>query len=129
LHPTKNFPYVSLLFLGAIAFIFSITIKNISDVVHAILAMRILTQFIAQAAGLLLLNKRRGRGVLPWKMFLYPLPVIAAIIIWFALFCFTGRPLVIDALLFIATGIVVYFIKEALAPSPQVTERDTTKGQ
>ncbi len=129
LHPTKNFPYVSLLFLGGIAFIFSITFKNISDVVHAILAMRILTQFIAQAAGLLLLNKRRGRGALPWKMFLYPMPVIAAIIIWFALFCFTGRQLVIDALLFIATGVVVYYVKEAITPSPQVEKGDAKNGQ
>jgi amino acid transporter len=112
LHPTKNFPYVSLLFLGGIAFVFSITFKNISDVVHAILAMRILTQFIAQAAGLLLLSKRKGRAFLPWKMFLYPLPVITAIGMWLALFFFTGRQMMLYALLFIAAGVLVYFIKE-----------------
>ena len=28
LHPTKNFPYVSLLFLGAVAFVFSLIIQN-----------------------------------------------------------------------------------------------------
>src|SRR5438046_212373 len=36
LHPTKHFPYISLLALGAVAFVFSITFSNISDVVHAI---------------------------------------------------------------------------------------------
>jgi len=118
LHPTKNFPHVSLLFLGGIAFVFSIIFKNISDVVHAILAMRILTQFIAQAAGLLLLSKRKGRKFLPWKMFLFPIPVIAAILMWLGLFFYTGRQLMIDALVFIAVGVVVYYVKEALTPGP-----------
>jgi len=128
LHPTKNFPYVSLLFLGGIAFIFSLVFKNISDVVHAILAMRILTQFIAQAAGLLMLSKRKGRAFLPWKMFLYPVPVIAAIIMWLALFFSTGRSLMLSALVFIAAGVVVYFIKEAIAPSSPAPLHEVERG-
>jgi amino acid transporter len=40
LHPTKNFPYVSLLVLGAVAFVFSLLFR-LSDVITAILAMRI----------------------------------------------------------------------------------------
>lgn len=122
LHPTKNFPYISLLFLGGIAFIFSIVFKSISDVVHAILAMRILTQFIAQAAGLLLLSKRRGRGFLPWKMYLFPIPVITAILMWLALFYSTGRVLMLSALVFIAAGVIVYFIKESVSPSRPLAE-------
>ncbi len=122
LHRTKNFPYVSLLFLGGIAFIFSIVFRSISDVVHAILAMRILTQFIAQAAGLLLLSKRRGRGFLPWKMYLFPIPVITAIFMWLALFYSTGGVLMLSALVFIAAGVIVYFIKEAVAPARPSTE-------
>lgn len=122
LHPTKNFPYISLLFLGGIAFIFSIIFKSISDVVHAILAMRILTQFIAQAAGLLLLSKRRGRGFLPWKMYLFPVPVITAILMWLALFYSTGGVLMLSALVFIAAGVIVYFIKEAISPTKPLAE-------
>jgi len=39
---------------------------------------------------------------------------------WLALFCFTGRQLVIDALIFIATGVVVYYIKEAINTAKSV---------
>ncbi len=53
LHPEKNFPYVSLLFLGGLAFIFSMLFK-LKDVISAILAMRIMIQFIGQAVGLLI---------------------------------------------------------------------------
>ena len=53
LHPTKHFPYVSLLFLGAVAFVFSLLFK-LSHVISAILAMRILIQFVSQAWGLFL---------------------------------------------------------------------------
>ena len=60
LHPTKNFPYISLLILGAVAFVFSLLFK-LKDVITAILAMRIIIQFVGQSIGLLLLNKRKGR--------------------------------------------------------------------
>lgn len=111
LHPTKYFPYISLLVLGGVAFLFSITFSNISDVVHAILAMRILTQFVGQAAGLLLLHKRKGKAFFSWKMPLYPIPVIVDIIMWLALLYYTGWSLIDYALLFIAAGVIVFFIK------------------
>ena len=111
LHPTKNFPYISLLVLGGIAFIFSIIFTDIKDVVHAILAMRILTQFVAQAAGLILLHRKKRNIVLPWKMPLYPLPVIIDIAMWIALLFYTGWGMIDWALVFIAAGTMVFFIK------------------
>ncbi len=115
LHPTKNFPYVSLLVLGGVAFVFSVSFTNIKDVVHAILAMRILTQFVGQAAGLILLHKRKGKAFFSWKMPLYPLPVIVDIIMWLALLYYTGWGLIDYALLFIAAGVVVFFIKAKIS--------------
>jgi fructoselysine transporter len=87
LHPTKQFPYVSLLLLGGVGFVFSLLFR-LGEVISAILAMRILVQFVGQAVGLMLLRKRRGTSALPFKMPLYPLPVIVAIIVW--LFVFVG---------------------------------------
>jgi fructoselysine transporter len=110
LHPTKNFPYVSLLVLGGIAFLFSLQLKLV-DVIHAILAMRILTQFIAQAVGLLLLRKARKAGQFPYKMPLFPLPVYLAILIWFGILISTGLHMVLGGLVAIATGTIAYFIK------------------
>lgn len=85
LHPTKQFPYVSLLLLGGVGFVFSLLFR-LGEVISAILAMRILVQFVGQAVGLVLLRRRRGTAALPFKMPLYPLPVIVAILVWLAVF-------------------------------------------
>lgn len=110
LHPTKNFPHVSLLVLGGVAFIFSLLFK-IKEVISAILAMRILIQFIGQAVGLLLLSKRAGRAFFKWKMPLYPLPVILAILIWACIFVSTGTEMMLAGLTVTIAGIAVFFIQ------------------
>ena len=110
LHPKGNFPYISLLFIGGVAFIFSLLFK-LSDVINAILAMRILVQFIAQSVGLLLLKKLRKDTVFPYKMPLFPLPVYLAIAMWFGILVSTGYVMVLGGLLTTAIGAAVYFIK------------------
>ncbi|QHS63201.1 APC family permease [Chitinophaga agri] len=110
LHPTKNFPYVSLLFLGGIAFVFSLLFK-IQEVIDAILAMRILIQFISQAIGLIILSKIKGRSFFKWHMPLYPVPVILAVLIWACIFYSTGPYLMLAGLTVTAAGVVVYIIK------------------
>lgn len=110
LHPTKDFPYISLLFLGAIAFVFSLLFK-LTDVIKAILAMRIIVQFIGQSVGLLLLHKRKPRSFFPFRMPIYPIPALLAIALWGYLFLSTGTDLVKIAMLFLLTGVVIYFIK------------------
>lgn len=85
LHPTKNFPYISLLSLGAVAFIFSLLFK-LADVITGVLAMRIVIQFIGQAIGVILLRKRTERAHLKFKMPLYPVPVIIAVVVWCFIF-------------------------------------------
>jgi fructoselysine transporter len=89
LHPTKHFPHVSLLALGAVAFLFSLLFK-LSDVISAILAMRILIQFIGQAIGLLLLRSERKKEDFPYRMPLFPLPALLAIAIWLFILYSTG---------------------------------------
>lgn len=109
LHRRMHFPHISLLFLGGLAFIFSLLFK-LSDLINAILAMRILIQFIGQAVGAVLLRRRRGSKHLPYKMKLYPLPVIVAIIIWLFIFISTSLEMVAYAFAIIAAGIAVYFL-------------------
>jgi fructoselysine transporter len=113
LHPRGNFPYVSLLFLGGVAFVFSLLFK-LSDVISAILAMRILVQFIAQAIGLLLLRRSRGKVNFPFKMPFFPWPVYLAVILWAAILVATGIKLFLGALIAISSGAGVYFIKATL---------------
>ncbi|MBS1932656.1 MAG: amino acid permease [Bacteroidetes bacterium] len=112
LHPTKNFPHISLLFLGALGFIFSLLFK-MKHAIDGILAMRILIQFVSQAVGVVILRKKFGTKNLPFKMWLYPLPIIVSISIWLWIFFSTGYAAFI-ALIFIAIGVVVFYLTKNL---------------
>ena len=113
LHPTKNFPYISLLILAAFAFVFSLLFR-MGDVISGILAMRIMVQFIGQGVGLMLLRKRRGTTDLPFKMLLYPVPVILAILMWLFIFYATGTAIIISFAIVLLSGIIVYLVKANL---------------
>jgi fructoselysine transporter len=108
-HPTKHFPHVSLLILGGLGFVFSLLFR-LGEVITAILAMRILVQFVGQAVGLVLLRRRRGTAHLPFRMPLYPLPVIVAVVVWLLIFWSTGPTFMLSGLTVIGTGIVVFLL-------------------
>jgi fructoselysine transporter len=106
-HPTKHFPYISLVALGAAAMVFSL-LFSLFSVIRAILAMRCIIQFIGQGVGLILLRRRWGKARLPFRMWLYPLPVVAAIIGWMGIFISTGRTPMLASLAAASAGILVY---------------------
>lgn len=109
LHPTKNFPYISLLVLAALAFIFSLLFR-MGDVINGILGMRIIVQFIGQAVGVILLRRKNKRKELPFKMPLYPLPVLLAIAMWAWVFYTTGVTIITSFIIVFATGTAVYLL-------------------
>ena len=109
LHPTKQFPYVSLLLLGGIGFIFSLLFR-LSEVISGILAMRILVQFVGQGVGLMLLRHRRGTAGLPFRMPLYPLPVLVAIAVWLLIFWSTGPQFMLSGLAVIGAGVGAFLL-------------------
>jgi fructoselysine transporter len=108
LHPTKKFPYVSLIFLCVLGFVFSLFMK-LQDAISSVLAMRIIVQFIAQAVGVVLLRERFGTKDLPFKMWLFPVPVILSIAIWVFLFISTGWFALWGSLI-ASAGVLVYFV-------------------
>ncbi|HQK98312.1 MAG TPA: amino acid permease [Bacteroidia bacterium] len=108
-HPTRHFPHIALLGLGITAFVFSLLFK-LSQVITAILAMRIVIQFIGQAIGLIILRKK-NKTVMPFKMPLYPLPIILAILIWGFIFISTGKEFILSGGIVIISGTIVYLIK------------------
>lgn len=110
LHPQRDFPYVSLLVIAALAFVFSLLFR-MSDVISGILAMRIIVQFVGQAVGVVLLRKRRGAGGLPFKIPLYPIPVVLVILLWLWIFYATGLTIIRSFLLVFGSGLIVYFVK------------------
>lgn len=111
LHPTKNFPYISLLVLGGLAFCFSLLFK-LKDVITAIIVMRILVQFISQSVGLIALHYRSEKLRLPYKMPLFPIPAILGILVWLFVFLSSDWQYIVGALGIIVSGLILYFIKE-----------------
>jgi amino acid transporter len=75
-HPEKRFPHVSLLVLGGIAALFCFL--KLSDVIAALVVIRILVQFLAQAVGVIVLRVRRPDLPRPFRMWLYPVPALLA---------------------------------------------------
>jgi len=125
LHPSKNFPYISLIFLCGLGFIFSLLFK-LGQVIDSILAMRILIQFIGQSIGLVLLRKRSGTLNLPFKMWLYPVPVALSVFIWLFLFVSTGWFAVWGSLI-AGIGVIVFYISRYLKKNKHLEqERSTT---
>ncbi|MEP7278345.1 MAG: amino acid permease [Bacteroidota bacterium] len=121
LHPTKNFPYISLLFLGGAGFLFSLLFK-LADAISAILAMRILVQFIAQAAGVVLLRKNQVSTRPFFRMWLYPLPVILSVWIWLFVFYSTGLFALLGLALTLVGAGVFFGTKNIWRKDPAIPE-------
>lgn len=112
LHPKYHFPHVSLLLIGGLGFVFALLFR-LSDVISALLMMRILIQFVTQTVGLLLWHYRLPADERPFRMPLFPLPALVSICIW--LFIFFSNEVVFrwGALGIILSGLVAFGVMEA----------------
>ena len=111
LHPKYNFPYVSLLALGGVAALFCFL--PLPDVIAALVVIRILLQFLVQAVGVIVLRIRRPELARPFRMWLFPLPALFAIVGF--VFVLIKRPNAVReiryAALLLAMGLGVYFVR------------------
>jgi amino acid transporter len=110
LHPRKNFPYVSLLALGAAGALFSVLFR-LADVISAILATRLLVQFIGQAVGLMRIHRHWAAERLPFKMKFYPWPVILTVCGWGALFVAAGTRFMLGGVIVIGAGAAAFVVR------------------
>src|SRR5256712_5825269 len=91
LHPTHGFPYVSLIVLGVLSILAGMV--SLGTVIEALVTMRILVQFIGQIGAVTLLRRRAPDMPRPYRMWLYPLPSLVALLGWIFIFA-TTTPLV-----------------------------------
>src|SRR5712675_427373 len=108
LHPTKRFPYVALIVLGLISIICSFF--SLDMVIDALISTRILVQFVGQIFALILLRKRAPDMPRPYKMWLYPLPSIIALIGWVFIFATADLPVILLGLGTLSLGAIFFFI-------------------
>ncbi|MDQ2665781.1 MAG: amino acid permease [Gemmatimonadota bacterium] len=108
LHPTKHFPYVSLLVLGAISIVAGFF--SLGTVIDALIVTRILVQFLGQVVGLMLLRKNAPNMARPYRMWLYPIPAVLAILGWIFVFATTQPSVIVFGVGVLALGCVAFLV-------------------
>ena len=78
LHPTRGFPHVSLLYLGGAACLFCFF--SLGEVIAGLVVLRIVVQFLMQHVGVMYLRRTQPRLRRPFRIWLYPLPPVLALI-------------------------------------------------
>jgi amino acid transporter len=108
LHPTKDFPYVSLLVLGAISIVAGFF--SLGTVIDALIVTRILVQFMGQAVGLMMLRRQSPSMPRPYRMWLYPLPALVALLGWIFVFATTQILVILFGVGVLALGCVAFLL-------------------
>ena len=107
-HATHQFPHVSLLVLGAVAAVF--TLIPLGTVLTSLIIIRSLVQFMGQNVGLMLL-RRRSTEVPAFRMWLYPLPSVVALLGWMFIFV-TSRNFMLLGFAFVLTGVGAFLVHQ-----------------
>jgi amino acid transporter len=89
LHAKHEFPYVSLVVLGLLSIVAGFA--SLGVVIDALITTRILVQFIGQIGAVTLLRRTEPDMPRPYRMWLYPLPSLIALLGW--IFVFATTPL------------------------------------
>lgn len=102
LHPTLAFPRTSLLYLGGAAILFCFL--SLSQVIAALVVLRIVVQFLMQHIGVMVLRRRQPELKRPFRLWLYPIPPLLALVGF--TYILLGRPNYQRELI-MAAGVVV----------------------
>jgi len=108
LHPTKDFPHRSLLLIGAGAVVASFF--SLEDVIAALMAARILIQFIGHTVALFLIRANRPDIERPFQMPLYPLPALISMVGYLYVFIALGPKFMAFGVGTLLLGVVVYLV-------------------
>jgi amino acid transporter len=106
LHPSGGFPYVSLLVLGVLSIVAGFV--SLGMVIDALITTRILVQFIGQIGAVTLLRRRAPDMPRPYRMWLYPLPSLVALLGWIFIFATTPPNVIAFGLGALALGAVCF---------------------
>jgi amino acid transporter len=107
-HPRHLIPHVSLLLVGGLTLLWSFF--DLENVIKALLATRILVQFVGQIVGLFLLRRLQPELSRPFRIWLAPLPCGLALAGWLYVFAASGRQFVVASLLTLLAGVSAFFL-------------------
>jgi len=106
LHPTRNFPWVSLLFIGVTSA--AASLLNLSDLITALVVIQVLVQFMAQVVAVTMIRRYRPDIHRPFKMWLYPVSSIIAFGGWAFILAASGLRFILWGIALIAVGVGAY---------------------
>jgi len=122
LHPKHGFPYVSLIVLGVLSILAGFV--SLGMVIDALVTMRILVQFIGQIGAVTLLRRRAPDMARPYRMWLYPLPSLVALLGWIFIFATTPPVVMVFGLGALLLGVLCFGLwswKQRTWPFAEVT--------
>jgi amino acid transporter len=108
LHPTAGFPTVSLVVMGLIAIV--ACLFSLAVVIDALIATRILVQFIGQIAGVARLRRIRPDMPRPYRIWLYPIPALIALVGWVFIFVTTNPQVIAFGLGLLVLGVGAFAV-------------------
>lgn len=111
LHPRGQFPAVSLIVIGVLAIVCSFF--SLGLVIDALLVTRILVQFIGQIAAVQLLRRNQPNLHRPFRIWLYPLPSLLALIGWSFAFLTANPQLIRYGLGVLGLGVISFVVWSA----------------
>jgi basic amino acid/polyamine antiporter, APA family len=107
LHPTGGFPHVSVLVIGIISMV--ACLLPLGWVIDALLVGRILIQFVGQIAAVQMLRTSRPDIERPFRIWLYPLPSLIALVGWTFLFVTAGLQFIVFGLGTLVAGLAAFW--------------------
>jgi amino acid transporter len=115
LHPSKHFPHISLLTIGAVTLPFCFF--SLGQLVSWLIQVQILLQFVWQCAAVILLRRYRPDVAKPFRMWLYPLPALISLAMW--IYIFLSAPLagIAFSIAFLTTAVVAFTVFNRTASS------------
>jgi amino acid transporter len=108
LHPKGQFPSVSLVVLGVLSI--ACSAFSLGAVISTLLVTRILIQFIGQIAAVVLLRRKRPDMPRPYRIWLYPLPLLLALVGWIFVFGTTDPEILLFGLGVTVLGVVGFLL-------------------
>jgi basic amino acid/polyamine antiporter, APA family len=112
-HSTEGFPHVSLVVLGIISI--AACLFSLGVVIDALIATRILVQFIGQVVGVMRLRRTRPDMPRPYRMWLYPVPALVALVGWLFIFVTLDARVIGFSVAILALGCVAFlFLRSEL---------------
>jgi amino acid transporter len=106
-HPRLKIPHRALLLLGGMILFWSFF--SLDAIITALIATRILEQFVTQVFAVMLL--RRAKRPMPWRMWLYPLPCLVALVGWLFVYATTGWLFILLGAGTLLIGVIVFVVR------------------